>query len=168
MKGILSFRKKSESPSILIKYEDLVRNPEYELRRVCQFLEEDYAPRMLEYHKSFEKNITSVEKANNIHTKLGRLPTEDDIQKWKKTDAALQLFLAESVMHKELVQMGYELSEFNPIRPIHQLKKGLYHFFNLFNMALFFIYHRMLGRGLKQIMSNTILGKVLRKVVRST
>jgi tetratricopeptide (TPR) repeat protein len=36
----------------VVKYEDLVADPENELRTVCQFLGEDYSPALLDYHKT--------------------------------------------------------------------------------------------------------------------
>lgn len=41
-----------EHPQVkVVKYEDLVQDPEATLRNVCQFLGEDYMSEMLEYHK---------------------------------------------------------------------------------------------------------------------
>lgn len=168
IKGIRKFMMYNPRNSLLVKYEDLVLYSEQELRKICDFLEEDYSPTMLEYHKDFEQNITAVEKENKIHTKLGRLPSRDDIQKWKKKEHSFQLFLTESVMYKELKAMDYELAAFNPIQPVHQIQGSMYHVFNVFNGALFFIYHRILGSRLKRLLSNTLLGKTLRKMVRST
>lgn len=42
-----------------LRYENLVKNPEEELRRVCEFLEEDFVPRMLEQQKLAQKVVDS-------------------------------------------------------------------------------------------------------------
>jgi hypothetical protein len=39
---------------ILLKYEELISDPEATLRRLCSFLDEEFEPRMLEYHRSAE------------------------------------------------------------------------------------------------------------------
>jgi hypothetical protein len=40
-----------------MRYEDLVKNPEQEIREVCQFLDEDFEPAMLTQHKLAQNRI---------------------------------------------------------------------------------------------------------------
>ena len=57
-----------------VAYEDLVRQPEPMLRRICAFLGEDFEPKMLEFHRQAAVNIAPWEK--DLHAKTVRPPQE--------------------------------------------------------------------------------------------
>ena len=168
VQDIFHFMAKGEHKCMLIKYEDLVQNSAGTLRRICFFLDVDYSEAMLEYYLDYDKNITQVERENNIHTKLSRLPSTSDIEKWRKSSLAREIFLAESVMYREMEQLSYALAEFNPRNPMHQLKALAYHLVNMLNGLLYFGYHKVLNGNMRALIRNTVVGKTLRKFVRST
>lgn len=66
-----------------VQYEDLVRFPEKELRKVCKFLEISYSPEMLEFWKN--ANTLGDVKYGEHHANLKNPLDETSIGKWKKT-----------------------------------------------------------------------------------
>jgi hypothetical protein len=56
-----------------VKYEELVKNPEAILKGVCEFLQEDYDPAMLDFHKT---DLAQARGATSDHKPLGS-PTSD-------------------------------------------------------------------------------------------
>jgi len=80
-----------------IDYEDIVVDPEASLRRVCQFLGEEYESAMLEFHKNAAENIADFEKEKGIHTKTMRAPRAEDIYRWKSEMSLIHVAMFEAV-----------------------------------------------------------------------
>ncbi len=89
-----------------VRYEDLVREPERELRRLCAFLGETFDPAMLRPHERREAGFAAAEthKARTLEpltaSRIGRYRTE-------MTPAGIAL--VEAVAAGELVANGYAL-----------------------------------------------------------
>jgi len=77
-----------------LRYEDLIRDPERELARVCRFLGADYDPRMLEYAQD---------------SSYAR-PDPSLIGQWKKKLSPEELSLLEARIGPRLRRRGYEPS----------------------------------------------------------
>lgn len=82
-----------KSRVIFVKYEDLVSNPENELRKICSFLEVPYSDEMLLYDDHIKKalkennhTLSEVAKENIglLHQGLTKKPTTDKIGFWKQ------------------------------------------------------------------------------------
>jgi hypothetical protein len=78
---------------ITVTYEDLAADPEYELRRICDFLGVDYDPAMLRYDRESTYGP----------------PHGDSIGKWKHADPK-DLSAAEFVAARGLINNGYQLA----------------------------------------------------------
>lgn len=105
-----------------IRYEDLVRNPERELTRVCQFIDLQYDPLMLLYYRNAEGRLSEVktryrEDGSVLISKTERLfnhrfttspPQVSRIDRWKNemTEEEKREFLG--VAGKLLGALGYE------------------------------------------------------------
>ena len=75
-----------------LRYEDLVLDPERELRRVCAFLGEEFEPLMLAYHQAQNTAHSERRNANNL-----RCPVmSNNVGKWRTemTDRELRIFEA--------------------------------------------------------------------------
>lgn len=80
--------------TVVVRYEDLVVQPEAELRRLCGFLKVEFSPDMLEYHtkkrlwfgtKKLEKGSDADGKEHdNLRTWQVNQPIFDGRGKWKK------------------------------------------------------------------------------------
>jgi hypothetical protein len=77
-----------------LRFEDLIRAPERELARLCDFLGAPYAPEMLAYHRD-----TTYER-----------PDPGQAGKWRQQLSRRELRLFESVAAAELAANGYEPS----------------------------------------------------------
>jgi len=98
---------------IEVVYERLVANPEYETKRICEFLKVEWSSRMLrpgELKHPGEKAIT-----NNVwyDTKsYNRDPEPNEIDKWKSQLSLMQKFMIVGNFsgNKDLLRLGVDLS----------------------------------------------------------
>lgn len=91
---------------ITIRYEALVQHTELELRKICNFLGEEFETTMLEKQPHAEHLIP--ERERKIHEKITRKPADTDTFRWKRELSALEILIIESYIYSELDQSGYE------------------------------------------------------------
>jgi hypothetical protein len=102
------------------RYEELVRDPEPVLRRICGFIELDYDPAMLNYHEHAAERLQEI--ANPLGGKSGewRLqahalaaepPQPERIGAWRETMSREEIAEFESAAGEMLRELGYEVSE---------------------------------------------------------
>lgn len=107
-----------------VHFEDLVADTEGELRRVCDFIELDFDPVMLDYHERAEGRL--AEKARDLprknrpdqpaetrlesHRLAKEPPRSDRIGMWREAMTAEEVAEYEAVAGDMLVTLGYELS----------------------------------------------------------
>ena len=90
-----------------VRYEDLVLDPEPTLRRVCEFIGEQFEPQMLTWQEGVERMVPARE--HFMHTKLTRNMKHDDIERWRREMTASELFVAEALMGRDLRRFGYAI-----------------------------------------------------------
>jgi hypothetical protein len=111
-------------------YEDLLRDPERELRRACEFIELPFDGQMLRYHERAEDRIAeikrdmkggqeltqdrsrgevSAERRVEIHKLTSEPPRTDRIGVWRREMAPGDLAEFEAVAGPLLSELGYEL-----------------------------------------------------------
>jgi hypothetical protein len=90
-------------------YEDLINQPEKELRKLCAFLRIDYNEKMLDFKSSANELIKESEISWKKET-LGPLLNEN-LEKWKSELTYNQLFVIETVCRKEIKQWNYRFSD---------------------------------------------------------
>jgi hypothetical protein len=83
----LEFAREREKKCFIVKYENIIKNTDFELRRLCRFLEESYAESM-HYYYSIDENIASD---------------------WKKRLTKFQINIFEAVAGDMLQKTQYEL-----------------------------------------------------------
>lgn len=106
-----------------VRYEDLVRDPASVLQRICAFLELEWEPSMLEYHRDavrrlsaelgdarLEGRLVSRDERLAIHRLLDRPPQRERIERWRAHMDAADLQTFESIAASALEEFGYELS----------------------------------------------------------
>jgi hypothetical protein len=96
-----------------VHYENLVLDQEREVRRVCEFLGEEYQPQMLSWPNDVEKQVPAREA--HIHEKLGRPPSVEDVGRWKREMSVREVLISEAFMGPQLKAHGYELRFSSPI-----------------------------------------------------
>jgi hypothetical protein len=92
-----------------VRYEELVREPEATLTRLCEFLGVTYDPLMLDYPK---------------HSTY-RPPQPQLIGQWKSKLSSKAVQLAEARIGPMLVERGYELSGYPPLTVSRRMEKQL-------------------------------------------
>ena len=95
------------SQCCIVRYEDLVSNPEFELNRVCSFLEIDYEEAMLQYSERKESGYLSVQAH---HSNTQKKVFTSTVSQWKEKLSHRQIALAEDIMSSNLKNWGYSLT----------------------------------------------------------
>jgi hypothetical protein len=106
-----------------IRYEDLVTDPEGTLGRICEHIELDYSPRMLDYHQRAterlrelarplaaegEKRGLSAESRLEAHALTSEPPRTDRTGRWRTEMSAADLAVFEEHAGDVLAKLGYE------------------------------------------------------------
>lgn len=108
-KNMVNFAERAElllgSRYLQIRYEDLVREPENVLRRVCDFLGEEYDAQMLNYWAS--NNIQFNEMWRGDHDLLKSNVSTERVGKWNKDLTNIEQAVVYIVGKRELRRYGY-------------------------------------------------------------
>jgi Sulfotransferase family len=109
---------------IEVRYEDLVRNPEAQLRRVCELIELDWDPRMLAYHAGAGDRMAEI--ARGLPAASGRVakrgedrlagfkltaepPRTNRIARWRERMSEAERVEYEEIAGDLLAELGYEV-----------------------------------------------------------
>lgn len=96
---------------IEIRYEDLVREPEAELIRICAFLGSPFHPAMLKHDARAIKQVPAS--VRHMHARLALPPTEG-LRDWRRDMQPLEVTEFEVIAGPELEAMGYERRTLRP------------------------------------------------------
>ena len=90
-----------------VRYERLVDNPEQELRRVCEFIDEPFSPAMLDYHK-VNRDLRQVAPAERgHHGNLAKPVMRGNTEKWRSALTPQDQQIVETVAGRTLAAAGY-------------------------------------------------------------
>lgn len=107
------------------RYEDLVRDPETALRRICQFTELDWDPGMLGYHERAAERLTEMagelrpeggharQEAGyrlDNHAPTTKPPDPTKLDKWRREMDPTDLAAYNEVAGETLRELGYEVT----------------------------------------------------------
>lgn len=95
---------------LVVRYEDLVSDPERELRRICALLGEDYDPTMLGYHRRNVPYPTDDRNSRN----LKRPVLGDSRGKWRAGMTLREVRIFEAVAGEHLQRYGYPVLQRRP------------------------------------------------------
>ena len=95
-----------------LKYEDLLVDPEANLRRVCRFLREEYSPSMLEYHRVAEASVPT--KSMQWHKSSVGAPDRSKLYAWKRNLSLSDRAIFEEIAGSALDLFGYEREYHRP------------------------------------------------------
>jgi hypothetical protein len=93
-----------------LRYEDLVADPEAKLREACEFLELEFEPAMLEYHRAPDAGTL------RDHPRLAEPPTPG-LRSWRQDMAPRQVEAFEAIAGDLLSEFGYERAHPRPSTP---------------------------------------------------
>lgn len=88
-----------------VRLEDLVARPEATLQRVCRFLDEPYAPEMLEYHRDTARREPWAS-PTSMHRHVLRPPTPG-LRDWRVGQSPTQQRAVEAACRRRLAELGY-------------------------------------------------------------
>lgn len=89
-----------------LRYEDLVDTPESCVRALCKFLEEDFDPGMLRFHRDAERYM-KAEAANSFNSAATRPISDSMISKWKAQLNRAEIALIEWICADAMTEHGY-------------------------------------------------------------
>jgi hypothetical protein len=107
------------------RYEDLVREPEITLRRICEFIELDWDAGMLTYHERAAERLTEMAgglRAEGTHAEqeagyridnhapTTKPPDPSKLDKWRREMSPEDVRAYEGVAGDLLAELGYEVS----------------------------------------------------------
>jgi hypothetical protein len=84
-----------------LRYEELVAEPERCLREICDFLELDFEPAMLEYHRGLDASTLQD------HPRLAQPPTTG-VRNWRREMAQRDVERFEAIAGARLAELGYQ------------------------------------------------------------
>ncbi|MHB8258783.1 MAG: sulfotransferase family protein [Bacteroidia bacterium] len=149
---LYSLKNKIDKGRILeIKYEDLVSNPENELRKVCAFVAIPYYPVMLTYDEQIKKELSQNKDKYNyspIDMKLFLLhmqgltekPSTDKVGFWKQGMNPNEANLIWTICGSLAEKIGYKKDEHFTKQPI-KLKNYVSRLVMLFEIAINLLYN---------------------------
>jgi hypothetical protein len=68
--------------NLIVRYEELVLNTRATLERVCDFLQEEFEPEMINFFADAERHISDID--GDVHQKVRRAPRRDDVGRWQR------------------------------------------------------------------------------------
>ncbi len=106
-----------------VRFEELVRDPAAVLRELCAFLDLEWEPSMLDYHRDglqrladempafrWDGETISGERRTRIHSFIGRPPDSGRCGRWREEMSARDLSEFERLAGDTLAEFGYPLS----------------------------------------------------------
>jgi hypothetical protein len=99
----------------IIQYENLVNNPEIEVRNLCDSLDIEYFPKMLD-----SNNFKGLGKNNKINNSAFKDPKngiyKGSVSRWEKSLSSEMIRFIEYIVGPDLEHLGYELSQPNGLQ----------------------------------------------------
>lgn len=95
-----------------MRYEDLVTDPEAELRSLCRMLDLEFDPAMLSYHRRVEEAIPAEKRY--IWPLIDSAPRRDNVEKWREAMSEGERICFEKRARDVLEESGYEVRESPP------------------------------------------------------
>jgi hypothetical protein len=95
-----------EDRAIEVRFEDLVEEPENQMRRITDFLQVPFEPEMLHAYRERAPHKVG-EFINDIHVHLREPPSRSQAYKWRKKLSLSEQAIAHDVAGKLLTELGY-------------------------------------------------------------
>lgn len=95
-----------------VRYEDLVADPQSELRSLCRFLGLDFDADMLAYHRRVDEAIPAEKR--HIWPMIDSAPRSDNVEKWREAMSTGEEICFEKRARDALEESGYAVRETPP------------------------------------------------------
>ena len=129
-----------------VRYEDLVQNLEIWLKHICDFLEEDYDPDMMNYPQASNLYVPRGKNGEPLYSHLDVLSSVHTrgVEKWKKILTGREISIVERNCRWVMTQEGYPLLAAG--REIGLLKMITISLLFYFRLLKFFIRERIVEK----------------------
>ncbi len=118
-KKALSALKKFPDRMLLIRYENLVENPEATLSQIAKHLSFEFRPEMIAHHTNFQKYIEEMkekvspdfmDRLKDFHSNTLNPVNKDLIGEWKKKLSTHEIAIIERICSNTGKELGYDYS----------------------------------------------------------
>lgn len=92
---------------VTIRFEDLVNKPEETVKALCEFIEEEFEPEMLRFHKNASK-FMSPQASSDFNAAATRPIAPQIAEKWRQKLNRHQIAIIEHICAGEMQEFGYE------------------------------------------------------------
>jgi hypothetical protein len=106
VRAALKLEKRYSKDVLRVYYEDLVKDPEKELRKICKFLKIKYQKAMLEYQETANREYRKYHKG--AHKNLASLPLTKQIDVWRKRLSKREMRIIEHICGDLMIEVGYQ------------------------------------------------------------
>ena len=93
---------------MLVKYESLVREPEWEISRICQFLQEDYSPLIISDNNKSPNILGLTDNSDESVQEVLAPVHKMALEKWRKNLSSYQIGVVEHLTRNEMIEQGYQ------------------------------------------------------------
>lgn len=109
---------KNSTEILFIKYENLVTNPEIELKKICSFLYVSYNEQLLEFNEEINREYENFNEESkiifdSILSSLSSKINTDKIGLWKNNLTEKEIEIIMTICNKTCLKFGYETSLVN-------------------------------------------------------
>lgn len=111
---VLKFAKQYPEKFFLLRYEDLVSDPEWEMRRMADFFQFGYDERMLRFHENVVKNsfqkaaAENQERAFTKYTDLSKPVNTSRMSAWESELSPQEIHIIDAITSRLASAFGYE------------------------------------------------------------
>ena len=105
--GMALAKKLTPELFLTVRYEDLVSDPQKEVKRVCAFLNEEYSERLLEFFKG--ESASELSSLSGSWKNLANPVMKENFGKFRTALSPEEVLEFERIAYQELRHFGYEL-----------------------------------------------------------
>lgn len=116
--ALTSARQLGADQYLEVRYEQLTADPEGQLKRICDYLGEEYVPAMSRPHELAREVVS----ATNIHARTRQPVTTQRTGKWKREMASADLRLFQAVAGDLLEALAYSVDEQDDLSPLEKTR----------------------------------------------
>lgn len=111
-KAVEKIKKSNLHKFLLLKYEDLVSQPVAEMQKICDFLNIEFNPNMLDYYITINNNIedNASLKFQKTHSNILQPVNTNNVELWKTKLHKKDLILSEFIVGSYGKVYGYDLT----------------------------------------------------------
>jgi len=116
--GLDSLSNLGDEQGIIVKYEDLLRDPAEVSRRLCRFLEIEFSDNMLHFHEH-------VDTVNDGKKNFGRPIDAENFGKWRNALSEAKVRRIEEIAYDAMQRLDYVPARADSQRPVTVLERNM-------------------------------------------